>query len=286
MNPNRVWGLATSPSCPPNKMAAENKFRHKITPSSSVKNPISFPPKSLSIFASHWENVLRSAFTFPTFRDLRYVVVSAQSFHQLLSLLLGSTTHYGCSFYACTAMLNSPHYDTVGRPTVILPTVRQSTVGWRSVKKLRLTVATASRPRVNRLAVDSRLTVCRQWSTDGSRGLARVHMIREMYEWGSESYYVNYLSPEQAAMESQVIHSVWCYISGEAAEEIWNWSLLGEKGLIYLVNVQVKCGSCGEDGKWNWSSSFFYCRCKGSFREIRSAPVNILLVNACSVFKG
>ena len=33
-------------------------------------------------------------------------------------------------------------------------------------------------------------------------------------------------------MKSQVLHTVWCYISGEAAGEIWTWSLLGaEKGL-------------------------------------------------------
>ena len=32
-------------------------------------------------------------------------------------------------------------------------------------------------------------------------------------------------------MESQVLHTAWCYISGEAAGEIWNWSLLGVKGL-------------------------------------------------------
>ena len=31
-------------------------------------------------------------------------------------------------------------------------------------------------------------------------------------------------------MESQVLHTVWRNISGEAAGEIWNWSLLGVKG--------------------------------------------------------
>ena len=34
--------------------------------------------------------------------------------------------------------------------------------------------------------------------------------------------------------------AVWCYISGEAAREIWNWSLLGMKGLMSLI----KCVSC------------------------------------------
>ena len=31
-------------------------------------------------------------------------------------------------------------------------------------------------------------------------------------------------------MKSHVLHTVWCNISGEAAGEIWNWSLLGVKG--------------------------------------------------------
>ena len=32
-------------------------------------------------------------------------------------------------------------------------------------------------------------------------------------------------------MKSQVLHTVWCNISGEAAGEFWHWSLLGVKGL-------------------------------------------------------
>ena len=32
-------------------------------------------------------------------------------------------------------------------------------------------------------------------------------------------------------MENQVLHTVWCNISGEAAGDIWNWSLLGVEGL-------------------------------------------------------
>ena len=32
-------------------------------------------------------------------------------------------------------------------------------------------------------------------------------------------------------MKTQVLHTVWCNISGEAAGEIWNWSLSGVKGL-------------------------------------------------------
>ena len=32
-------------------------------------------------------------------------------------------------------------------------------------------------------------------------------------------------------MKSQVLHTVWRSVSGEAAGEIWHWSLLGVKGL-------------------------------------------------------
>ena len=32
-------------------------------------------------------------------------------------------------------------------------------------------------------------------------------------------------------MKGQVLHTVWCNVSGEAAGKIWNWSLLGVKGL-------------------------------------------------------
>ena len=32
-------------------------------------------------------------------------------------------------------------------------------------------------------------------------------------------------------MKSQVLHTVWCNIHGEAAGEIWDWSLLGVEGL-------------------------------------------------------
>ena len=31
-------------------------------------------------------------------------------------------------------------------------------------------------------------------------------------------------------MKSQVLHTVWCNISGEAVGEIWNWTLFGAKG--------------------------------------------------------
>ena len=50
-------------------------------------------------------------------------------------------------------------------------------------------------------------------------------------------------------MKSQVLHTVWCNISGEATGEIWNWSLLGMKGLksnrrcveVQLIVGKVNC---------------------------------------------
>ena len=38
-------------------------------------------------------------------------------------------------------------------------------------------------------------------------------------------------------MKSQVLHTVWCNITGEAAGEIWIWSLLGVKGLRALLRT-------------------------------------------------
>ena len=39
---------------------------------------------------------------------------------------------------------------------------------------------------------------------------------------------------------SQVLHTVWCNISGEAAGETWNWSLLGVKGLSVTMSQCLK----------------------------------------------
>ena len=43
-------------------------------------------------------------------------------------------------------------------------------------------------------------------------------------------------------MKSQVLHTVWCYISGEAAGEIWHWSLMDEfeartRDMIILFHI-------------------------------------------------
>ena len=46
-------------------------------------------------------------------------------------------------------------------------------------------------------------------------------------------------------IKSQVLHTAWCNISGEAAGEIWHWSLLGVKGLI-LYSVFL--------GRFQWAN--------------------------------
>ena len=41
-------------------------------------------------------------------------------------------------------------------------------------------------------------------------------------------------------MKSQVLHTAWCYISGEAVGEIRNWSLLGVKGLTLNGVIRIQ----------------------------------------------
>ena len=60
-------------------------------------------------------------------------------------------------------------------------------------------------------------------------------------------------------MKSQILYTVWSFISGEAAGEVWNWSLLGVKGLspqywsqwVMLCNrwLTCTCMSNREDAK-------------------------------------
>ena len=42
-------------------------------------------------------------------------------------------------------------------------------------------------------------------------------------------------------MKSQVLHTVWCHISCEAAGEFWHWSLSGVKGLIVSDGAYRGC---------------------------------------------
>ena len=54
-------------------------------------------------------------------------------------------------------------------------------------------------------------------------------------------------------MKSQVLHTVWCNISGEASEEIWHQSLLEVKGLnadkkiSVFENTRVRVDKASED---------------------------------------
>ena len=41
-------------------------------------------------------------------------------------------------------------------------------------------------------------------------------------------------------MKSQVLHTVWCNMTGEATGEIWSWSLLGVKGLRHYLVVSIR----------------------------------------------
>ena len=51
-------------------------------------------------------------------------------------------------------------------------------------------------------------------------------------------------------MESRVLHTVWCKISGEAAGEIRNWSLLGVKGLRGWGIIDIKNFTDSVSGPW------------------------------------
>ena len=60
-----------------------------------------------------------------------------------------------------------------------------------------------------------------------------------MYKWCSKNWFYNQLSSE-LAMKTQVLHNVWCDVSGEAAGNIWIWSLLGVKGLANVLTPYIE----------------------------------------------
>ena len=69
-------------------------------------------------------------------------------------------------------------------------------------------------------------------------------------------------------MKNHVLHTVWCYISGEAAGEIWNWSLLGVKGLNLVKPNLFPAG-------WAWLSTILTCLlifCSLHFQDGFAAP--------------
>ena len=65
------------------------------------------------------------------------------------------------------------------------------------------------------------------------------------YKWYNENWWYNHF-PSESDMKSEVLPTVWCYIPGEAAGEIWCWSLLGLKGLRLAELRDWVCsrGSC------------------------------------------
>ena len=68
-------------------------------------------------------------------------------------------------------------------------------------------------------------------------------------------------------MKSQVLHTVWCYITGEAAGEIWNWSLSGVKGLLENIIDQVL--------NWLWNTGLSQSECHVSSRVISNSDCSI-----------
>ena len=84
-------------------------------------------------------------------------------------------------------------------------------------------------------------------------------------------------------MKIQVLHTVWCHISGEAAREIWIWSLLGVKGLIVGQNLDfVQHMSC-------YSVRFAHCAAKSGLKYKREpeemVQVPVVLFQQCTFFK-
>ena len=76
-------------------------------------------------------------------------------------------------------------------------------------------------------------------------------------------------------MKSQVLHTVWCNISGEAAGEICNWSLLGVKAIFCVVclccmmtmKTLYSCVKCNQASVWD-SSEW-----TGSDRKLKSTRI-------------
>ena len=66
-----------------------------------------------------------------------------------------------------------------------------------------------------------------------------------MHKWRSEKSIVYNRLSSEFAMKSQVLHTIWRNISGEAAGEILSWSLLGVKG-FKLMEVVSSCALTDE----------------------------------------
>ena len=73
----------------------------------------------------------------------------------------------------------------------------------------------------------------------------------EMYKWCNENLEVQSCFI-WVSLKRQVLHTVWCNISGEAAGEIWTWSLLGVKGLSPGQTVPQLHRSCELGLSWEY----------------------------------
>ena len=95
--------------------------------------------------------------------------------------------------------------------------------------------------------LSNRLGECTFWSQDWKvqpfhsqiqKSTFSQPFKEKIYKWSNEKWQYNHLSSE-LAMKSQVLHTVWCYVSGEAAGEIWNRSLFGVKRLVYTYDASI-----------------------------------------------
>ena len=94
-------------------------------------------------------------------------------------------------------------------------------------------------------------------------------------------------------MKSQVLHTVWCNIYGEAAGENWHWSLFGVKGIsavgycVYSINRCPRISTAPESRKGRpWMSAAPMVRCLfESFTQKVSAVV-VYLGSSVQVFSG
>ena len=102
-----------------------------------------------------------------------------------------------------------------------------------------------------------------RWASHSQVPIANVlpTLSREMPKWGSEKSVVwssfIWVSYEKLSR----LHTVWCNISGEAAGEVWNCSLLGVKGLnadLFLEAEkrfavgQARLSCRGQTGGFHW----------------------------------
>ena len=108
-------------------------------------------------------------------------------------------------------------------------------------------------------------------------------------------------------MERQVLHIMWCDISGEAAGEIWNWSLLWVKGLkvtdaihfvktalVFFVPIlldqwwripsRFEVALCLARAKSRESRVWLSFRCQATGSRLASVVTSISTAIACATF--